>query len=166
MGTDTYILTHMPHTKTSADTQTWRRNTDYLSRKALITFHASNLYWNKMPVINLQAWYSPPGNLWTKLRHGVGPNWHLRRGDASWSSPETSAASQGPRSYALEGHLRRKTAMSQQSTTQWLWATPCTKTLFFFHKSVIWEFTCLRANDFKLRNQNCPTQHPTAAKMQ
>lgn len=158
--THTYWHTYHIHTKTSADTQTWRRNTAYLSRRALITFYARNLYWNKMPVINQQARYSPPGNLWTRLRHGVGPNWHLRRGEASWSSPETSVVCQGPRSYASDGHLRRKTAMYQQCTTQ------CLLKPFFFRDSVVHEFTCLRVKEFKSRNQNCPAQHPTAARMQ
>ena len=35
----------------------------------------------------------------------------------------------------------------------------------FFHDSVVHEFTCLRVNEFKSRNRNCPAQHPTAARM-
>jgi len=42
---------------------------------------------------------------------------------------------------------------------------PPTKTLFFYD-SVIHEFTCLRVNEFKSRNQKCPAEHPTAARMQ
>jgi hypothetical protein len=36
----------------------------------------------------------------------------------------------------------------------------------FFHDSVVHEFTRLRVNEFKSRNQNCPAQRPTAARMQ
>ena len=155
----------MSHTKTSADTQTWRRNKVYLSRRPLITFHASDLYRNKKPIINQQGRYSPPGNLGTRLRHGVGPNWHLRRGDASWSSPETSAVCQGPRRNASDGHLRRKKEQCLNNVPR----NDCEQLSLLkhlFHDSVINEFARLRFNEFKSRNQNCPAQHPTAARMQ